>query len=41
MTPFQTVYGRPPPTIPHYVRRNSKIQAVDGDLLTRDEILQH
>lgn len=41
MTPFQAVYGRPPPSIPHYVRGQSKIQAVDGDLLTRDEILRH
>ena len=41
MTPFQAVYERPPPTIPTYVHGQSKIQAVEGDLLTRDEILQH
>lgn len=41
MTPFRAVYGRPPPTIPTYVRGQSKIEAVEGDLLTNDEILQH
>ncbi|XP_062114580.1 uncharacterized protein LOC133825685 [Humulus lupulus] len=40
MTPFQAVYGRPPPTIPSYIRGATSIQAVENDLLTRDDILQ-
>ncbi|XP_062094224.1 uncharacterized protein LOC133800283 [Humulus lupulus] len=40
MTPFQAVYGRPPPTIPSYIWGATSIQAVENDLLTRDDILQ-
>ena len=39
MTPFQAVYGRLPPSIPAYTRGSTKIQVVEEDLLTRDEIL--
>ena len=38
-TPFQAVYGRAPPTIPMYIRGQSKLDAVDQDLATREEIL--
>ena len=38
-TPFQAVYGRAPPTIPMYIRGQSKLDAVDNDLATRDELL--
>ena len=39
MTPFQAVYGRPPPTIPAYIRGSTTIQAVEEELLSRDAIL--
>ncbi|XP_060962287.1 uncharacterized protein LOC133032379 [Cannabis sativa] len=41
MTPFQAVYGRIPPSIPTYIRGSTTVQAVEEDLLTRDDILQH
>ncbi|KAH7542315.1 hypothetical protein FEM48_Zijuj02G0060600 [Ziziphus jujuba var. spinosa] len=40
MTPFQAVYGRPPTTIPAYVRGSTSVQAVEEGLLTRDSILK-
>ena len=35
-SPFQAVYGRPPPTIPAYTRGCTSISAVENMLLTRD-----
>ena len=40
MTPFEAVYGRPPPNIPTYTRGATHIQAVEEDLRTRDDILR-
>lgn len=41
MTPFQAVYGRPPPSIPAYIRGSTTVQAVEDDLMTRDTILKN
>ena len=38
MTPFQALYGRLPPTIPHYHIGMSPVNEVDQQLATRDEI---
>ena len=38
-SPFEVVYGRPPPTIRGYLRGSSNVEAVDTELATRDEIL--
>ncbi|KAH9781262.1 Immune-associated nucleotide-binding protein 9 [Citrus sinensis] len=40
MTPFQALYGRLPPSIPHYTEGLSRVNDVDQSLLTRDEVLQ-
>ncbi|RVW31621.1 Transposon Tf2-11 polyprotein [Vitis vinifera] len=40
MTPFQALYGRLPPSIPHYADGLSRVNEVDQSLLTRDEVLQ-
>lgn len=39
LTPYQAVYGRPPPTIPQYILGSSNLEAIDSDLATRDQIL--
>ncbi|KAD1118208.1 hypothetical protein E3N88_43279 [Mikania micrantha] len=39
MTPFEVVYGRPPPTISRYVKDTSGNALVDAQLLQRDEVL--
>ena len=39
MTPFEAVYGIPPPSILTYVPGTSRIQAVDEYLCGRDTIL--
>uniref|UniRef100_A0A2N9J7H4 Chromo domain-containing protein n=1 Tax=Fagus sylvatica TaxID=28930 RepID=A0A2N9J7H4_FAGSY len=39
-TPFEVVYGRKPPTLLSYVAGTAKTEAVDKELLTRDEILK-
>jgi hypothetical protein len=39
MTPFEAVYGVPPPTLLMYVPGTSNVQAVDGYLRNRDAIL--
>jgi hypothetical protein len=39
MTPFEAVYGVPPPNLLMYVPGTSNIQAVDGYLRNRDAIL--
>lgn len=36
-TPFQVVYGRPPPTLHSYDRGSARVPAVDQALLDRDE----
>ncbi|KAL6193213.1 hypothetical protein ACLB2K_034297 [Fragaria x ananassa] len=40
MTPFQALYGSPPPTIQRYLLGSTTVQAVDADLQSRDELLQ-
>jgi hypothetical protein len=39
-TPFEAVYGTPPPTLLTYVPGTSRIQAVDESLCDRDAILR-
>lgn len=39
MSPFEALYGRPPPIIPRYNFGASPIHEVDASLLTRDTIL--
>jgi len=39
MTPFQALYGRLPPTIPHYHIGMSPVNEVDQQLASRDELL--
>ncbi|GKC68033.1 transposon Tf2-12 polyprotein [Tanacetum coccineum] len=39
MTPFEAVYGRPPPRVLTYVPGTSKVQAVEEFLIDRDKVL--
>jgi hypothetical protein len=39
-SPFQVVYGRPPPSLVDYIPGSTPLQAVDATLTNRDEILQ-
>ncbi|KAL5769827.1 hypothetical protein ACOSP7_013981 [Xanthoceras sorbifolium] len=41
MTPFQALYGRPPPTIPHYNEGHCQVNEVDSSLTSRDALLRH
>ncbi|XP_050147466.1 uncharacterized protein LOC126622788 [Malus sylvestris] len=41
MTPFQAVYGYPPPTVQSYLPGSSPIHLVDVTLRNRDTILKH
>ena len=41
MSPFQALYGRPPPTIPTYELGHSMVHEVDQQLADRDELLVH
>ena len=38
MTPFEVIYGKPPPTLPHYLQGASTNEAVDSMLHSRQEI---
>ncbi|XXG42551.1 hypothetical protein AAC387_Pa01g2803 [Persea americana] len=40
MSPFQAMYGRPPPRIDTYVPGSTSVQVVDSALCDRDDILQ-
>ncbi|XP_035843990.1 uncharacterized protein LOC118490448 [Helianthus annuus] len=40
MTPFEAVYGRPPPRVLTYVPGTSKVQAVEELLIDRDKLLR-
>jgi hypothetical protein len=40
LTPFQVMYGKPPPSLPSYITGSSAIDACDAVLTTREEILQ-
>ena len=39
ITPFEAVYGVPPPTLLSYISGTTKVQAVDDFLRSREEIL--
>jgi hypothetical protein len=39
-TPFQVVYGRPPPSLISYTADRTKVQAVDRQLVDIDVFLQ-
>ncbi|XP_077217869.1 uncharacterized protein LOC143852372 [Tasmannia lanceolata] len=39
MTPFEAVYGRPPPSMLQYIPGSSQIEAVDDELSHRDMLL--
>ena len=41
MTPFQALYGRPPPIILVYPMGSSLVDKVDHSLATRDALLKH
>ena len=40
MTPFQALYGRLPPTIPHYKEGLSPVNDVDQGLRNRDDLIK-
>ena len=40
LTPFQIIYGKPPPTLPHYLQGMSSNEAVDSLITSRQEIHQ-
>lgn len=40
MTPFKTLDGRKPPKAPNYVQNFFKVQAIDRETKSRDEILR-
>jgi hypothetical protein len=39
LTPFEVIYGKPPPVIPNYLPGTSLVDACDTTLTTREEIL--
>jgi len=39
-TPFEVVYGKPPPSIARYIPGETKLEAVAQDLMNRDEALK-
>jgi hypothetical protein len=41
LTPFQVVYGRPPPALTDYIPGSSPIQAIDATLTDRETMLQN
>nr|KYP47835.1 Transposon Ty3-I Gag-Pol polyprotein [Cajanus cajan] len=40
LTPYEITYGKPPPTIPHYILGSSNIEAVDSVLTTREALYE-
>ncbi|GAU45976.1 hypothetical protein TSUD_401160 [Trifolium subterraneum] len=40
LSPFQVVFGKPPPSLPQYIQGSSSLEALDSDLVTREEIIQ-
>jgi hypothetical protein len=39
-TPFEIVYGRPPPVLRRWVQGETRVEAVQRDLIDRDEVLR-
>lgn len=39
-TPFEVVYGRPPPTLPSYIPGMTNVDAVEKQLMERDHVLK-
>ena len=39
-TPFEIVYGQPPPTIIHYQRGETMVESTAQNLVDRDEVLR-
>jgi hypothetical protein len=40
MSPFQVVYGKLPPTLPAYIAGSSRLEAVETELSSREDILE-
>ena len=40
MTPYEVVYGQPPPSLTSYLPGSSKVQAIDSTLAQREQLLQ-
>ncbi|MCI77461.1 retrotransposable element Tf2 155 kDa protein type 3, partial [Trifolium medium] len=40
-SPFQVVYGKPPPSLPQYLAGTSQLEALDSELTNREIILQN
>ncbi|GAU30089.1 hypothetical protein TSUD_392450 [Trifolium subterraneum] len=40
-SPFQVVYGKPPPSLPQYLAGTSQLEALDSELSNREIILQN
>jgi nitrate reductase assembly molybdenum cofactor insertion protein NarJ len=40
-SPFQVVYGKPPPSLPIYLAGTSQLEAVDSELTNREAILEN
>jgi hypothetical protein len=41
MTPFEAVYGRPPPTVHCYESQSTTVAQVEEGLRNRDALLKH
>ena len=41
MSPFEALYGRPPPTIQRYISGSTSNDILDRDLIQRDVLLNH
>ena len=39
MTPYQALYGRPPPTIPDYLEGTTQVHDVEQNFINREELL--
>nr|GEW51010.1 reverse transcriptase [Tanacetum cinerariifolium] len=39
MTPFQALYGRPPPSLPHYTLGSSHVASIDATLMEHERVI--
>nr|GFD41501.1 Ty3/gypsy retrotransposon protein [Tanacetum cinerariifolium] len=39
MSPFQALYGRPPPSIPHYTLGSSQVASIDTTLMEHQRLI--